>query len=95
MDVDSSNPTPYCHISLPYITKFVIYANHLRSQPTPLHCARFQHVECHLRILIHILLMSVVGCWCMRPPHCLGKLSGVDHTSVGDERTNSNIPHIS
>ena len=35
-DVRSSNIIPYCHISFPYITKFVINANHQRSQPTPI-----------------------------------------------------------
>jgi hypothetical protein len=57
MNVRSSTLTPYCHISLPYITNFVINANHLRSQPTPSHCAMCQHVECHLLMLIYILLL--------------------------------------
>ena len=33
----SSNLTPYCHISLPYITNLVINENHQRSQLIPSH----------------------------------------------------------
>jgi hypothetical protein len=96
MNVCNLNLTSYCHLSLPYITKFVINANHQRSQPTPSCCVMCQYVECHLLILILLfLLMSLVECWCMCRPHRPGRSSGVDHTSVGDRKMNSNCPHIS
>jgi hypothetical protein len=62
---------------------FVIDANHQRSQPTPSHCAMCQYVECRLHIFNFpfLLLMSLVGCWCMHMPHRSGRPSGVDHTT--------------
>ena len=91
MDVRNSKFTPYCHISFPYISKFVINANHQISQPTPLHCTMCQHVEYHPLTL----LMPLVESWCMHLPHCLRRPSGMDHTSVGDKRKYSNCPRIS
>ena len=90
------NLAPYRHISLPYITKCVINANHPRSQPTPSHHAMCQHVECHLLLLLILILlpMALVGCWCMRMPHRPGKPSGVDRTSVSARKTNTKYPHI-
>ena len=69
----------YCYLSLPHITKFVINANHQRSQPTPSRCAMCQYVERHLLLLL--LLKSLDECWCMHMSHCLGRPSGVDHTT--------------
>jgi hypothetical protein len=76
--------------SLHCITKFVINANHQRSKPTPSHCAMCQHVECHLLILL-------TTCWMLVHVSATlpGNASAVDHTSVGDGKTNSNCLHIS
>ena len=84
-------------MSLPYITEFVINANHQRSQPTPPPCTMYQHVEHHLLLLLLLLLllMPLVECWYMRLPHRPGRPCGVDHTNVGGRKMNSNCPHIS
>ena len=54
------NLAPYCHISLPYITRFAINANHRRNQPTPSYCVICQYMECFLLILILNFIMSLV-----------------------------------
>ena len=55
------NLTPYCRISLPYITSITINGNRRRSQPTPLHCTMHQYVKCLLLfLLVFFLHMSLV-----------------------------------
>src|SRR6202048_2861463 len=63
MDVCSSNLT-HCHLSLPYITNYVINANHQRSQPTTSDCAMCQYVKCHLILLFLCHLLNVGACIC-------------------------------
>ena len=93
-DVRSSQLTPYCHISLPYIMKFVIDAKHPRSQSTLLHCAMCQHVECRLLILLFFLChLLIVGAFVLH----IAREGQVEWTTLVqvDRRTNSNSPHIS
>ena len=86
--VQFSNFTCYCHISLPYITICVINASHQRSQPTPSHCAMCQYVE--YLLLLFLLLLPLVKCWCMHMPHRQERPSGLDHTNGGKRRMYSN-----
>jgi hypothetical protein len=89
MDVCSSNLTPYCHISLSYITKLSLMQTTQEVNPHP------RIAPCVNMWSVFFFLMPLLECWCMCPPHRPGRPSGVSHTSVGDGRTNSNCPHIS
>jgi hypothetical protein len=93
-------------ISLLIVTFFSLISQNLSSMQTTKevnpHPDIIPRVDHHYFILIPILvllLMPLVECWYMRgymrPPHCLGRPSGVDHTNVCNRRTNSNCPHIS
>ena len=77
----------YCHTSLPYTINLVIDAIHLRSGPTPSHCAMCQCVECRRRLLL--LLVALFECWFMHMPHHLGRPRGVDHNNSGERRLDS------
>ena len=99
-EVRSSNLTPYCHISLPYITDSIINANCPRSQPTPSCCVMCQYVECYLIVLIchihtfaicHIALEGQVE-W-TTPHHTVKMLDFVSFHSVTCY-TNSNLSCI-
>ena len=73
---------------LSYIMIFVINTNHQRSQPTLSHGVNVWSVTFFL--LLFLLLMPFVECWCAHMLHCMGRPSGVDHTNGGERIINSN-----
>ena len=89
MDVRSSNPLLIVTFISLIPQNFVVNANYQRGQPTPSHCAMCQYVECHL-LIIFLLLLPLVECWCTHMSHRPGKPSGVDHTSGSERKMNSN-----
>ena len=67
---------------------FVIDVNHQRDQLTSSHYAMCQYVEC--RLILFLLLMRLVECWCMHMPHCLWRPSAVDQANGDERKINSN-----
>jgi hypothetical protein len=95
MDVRGSNLTPCCHISLPYITKFVSNANHPRGQP---HTFALCCVStCGVAPSHSHSSSSYATCWMLVNAYATspGKAKWMDRTSIGDGRTNSNCLYIS
>jgi hypothetical protein len=79
MDVRSADLTSYCHISLPYITKFIFNANHQRSQPTfALHHVSICEVSPYSYSSFYVTCWMLVHAYVTSPGKV--KWSGPHHT---------------
>ena len=95
MDVSSSNLIPYCHI-LSLISQnlsFMQTTKEVNPHPRIVPCVNMWSVTFLFLFFFFLCHLLNVGA-CIR--HITQEFpSGVEHTSVGDKRTNSNCPHIS